>query len=143
MSVKVISQSVMSRFLNDFSVWKEFTRLRILRLQEDSELKLEEGDVIALDDTLIAHPFGKSLPFVSKLFDHSQKVYVYGMNLLALHAVKQNGREYPLFHSFWVKSETEEPSVTKFVLATQAFKKLRAMLPETMRLWVSMDRWFF
>jgi len=60
-----------------------------------------------------------------------------------LHAVKQDGREYPLFHSFWIKSETEEPSITKFILATQAFKQLRAMLPETMRLWVSMDRWFF
>jgi len=47
LSAKVISQSAMSRFLNGFSEWQEFTRLRILRLQEDPELKLEEGDVIA------------------------------------------------------------------------------------------------
>jgi len=138
LGVARISQSAMSRFLNGFSKWQEFTRLRITRLQEEPELRLEEGDVVALDDTLLVHLFARLMPFVAKVFDHALKTFVFAQNLLVLHGVKQNGLEYPLFYAFWKKADS------KFDLALQALSKLRSLLPnEKMRLWVSMDRWFF
>ena len=66
-----------------------------------------------------------------------------GMNLLVTHAVKQDGREYPLFHSFWAKPDPEEAAITKLELALKQLSDLKSALPPERRLWVSMDRWFF
>ena len=96
LKVSAISQSALSRFLNSFSPWTDFNLSRVQRLQSDPQYALADGDVIALDDTLIPHQYAKKLPFLCKLFDHSQSNYVIGMNLLVTHAVKQDGREYPL-----------------------------------------------
>jgi len=141
--VEKISQSAMSRFLNDYTEWQKFTCLRVQRLQEDTAMALEEGDVVCLDDTIEPHPFADKIPFLAWLFDHSKKVYMQSLNLLATHAVKQNGREYPLFHSYWAKAEDVTATLTKFDLAVSQLKALRSVLPEKLRLWVSMDRWFF
>lgn len=143
LKVSVVTQSVLSRFLNLFSQWPTFNLSRIQQLQMDPPYALAEGDVIALDDTLIAHPYAKELPFLCKLFDHSLKTYVRGINLLVTHAIKQDGREYPLFYSFWNKPDPEEAAVTKLDLALQQVQTLRNLLPPQLRLWISMDRWFF
>ena len=138
-----VSQSAMSRFLTGYSKWQEFTKRRVERLQRDPDTALAEGDVIALDDTLIPHPFAKKLPFLAWLFDHSKKVYVWAQNLVALHAIKESGVEYPLFFAFWRKPKEGMPVETKFDLALKMLQDLRATLSAELRLWVSMDRWFF
>jgi len=140
---RTISQSAMSRFLTGYSKWQEFTQRRVHRLQQDPDTALAEGDVVALDDSLIPHPFAKKIPFLAWLFDHSQKVYVWALNLVALHAVKKSGVEYPLFFAFWRKPQEGIPAETKFDLALKMLKDLRATLSAELRLWVSMDRWFF
>lgn len=83
---KNLTQYTLSRFLT--SNYK-----RVQRLQEDPDTKLQEGDVVALDDSLVVHPYGKQLPFLCWLFDHSLKVNVWGMNLVALHSILRNGLE--------------------------------------------------
>jgi len=115
---------------------------RVQQLQTDPQYALADGDVIALDDTLIPHRYARELPFLCKLFDHSLKTHVMGINLLATHAIKQDGREYPLFYSFRDKPDPEEAAVTKLDLALQQLRTLRNLLPPQLRLWVSMDRWF-
>lgn len=50
---------------------------RIERLQQDEDTALKTADVINLDDTVIDHPFGKSLPFLCWLYDSSQKISVW------------------------------------------------------------------
>lgn len=143
LKVSVVTQSVLSRFLNLFSQWPAFNLSRVRQLQTDPQYALVDGDVIALDDTLIPHQYAKKLPFLCKLFDHSLKTYVMGINLLATHAIKQDGREYPLFYSFWDKPDPEEAAITKLDLALQQLRTMRNLLPPQLRLWVSMDRWFF
>jgi hypothetical protein len=68
------------------------------RLQQDVHTALQEGDVINLDDPHVAHPYAKKLPFLSWLYAHSTKTYVWAMNLVVLQAVLQTGLEYPLFY---------------------------------------------
>jgi hypothetical protein len=45
-----------------------------------------------------------------------------------MHAVKQSGLEYPLFYALW------DSTSTKFELALEMLKNLRAALPEKLRL---------
>jgi hypothetical protein len=93
--------------------------------------------VVALDDSLIPHPYAKKIPFLFWLFDHCRKVHLWASSLVAIYAVKQSGLEYPLFYAFWDNTRT------KFELSLEMLKDLRAALPEKLRLWVSMDRWYF
>ncbi|MCY9573458.1 hypothetical protein M5W69_18700, partial [Paenibacillus larvae] len=39
----------------------------------------------------VAHPYTKTLPFLSWLYDHSAKTYVWAMNLVVLQAILQTG----------------------------------------------------
>ena len=135
-----ITQYTMSRFLTTSYNWSLFGEKRVGRLQEDPDTKLREGDVIALDDTLSPHPYGKELPFLSWLFDHSQKVNVWAMNLVSLHAVLRNGPEYPLFYRIWRKPKVKGEGLTKLDLAQEMLLNLRKSV--TCRLWVVMDRWY-
>ncbi|MCB8818870.1 hypothetical protein [Desulfosporosinus shakirovi] len=105
---KNITQYTMSRFLTTSYDWSLFGQKRVGRLQDDPDTRLREGDVIALDDTLNPHPFGKELPFLSWLFDHSLKISVWAMNIVSLHAVLRNGLEYPLFYRFGVSPKLKE-----------------------------------
>jgi hypothetical protein len=66
---------------------------------------LTEGDVVNLDDTHIAHPYAKKLPFLSWLFDSSSKTYTWAINLVVLQALLKSGLEYPFFYSVWNKPE--------------------------------------
>ncbi|MDR3585526.1 MAG: transposase, partial [Desulfosporosinus sp.] len=137
---KKIIQSTMSRFLTTSYNWSLFGEKRVARLQDDLDTQLHEGDVIALDDTLNPHPFGKELPFLCWLFDHSKKLNVWTMNLVTLHAVLRNGLEYPLFYRIWRKPEVKGEGPTKFDLAIEMLVQLRKS--ESCRLWVAMDRWY-
>lgn len=47
----------------------------------DLDTQLNEGDVIALDETFNPHPFRKESVFVL-LFDHGKNINVWSMNLV-------------------------------------------------------------
>jgi hypothetical protein len=135
-----IEQHTLSRFLTGKFDWSLFGRKRFTRLQQDSETALQEGDVIDLDDTAIDHPFGKKLPFLCWLYDSSQKINVWGMNLVVLHAVLSNGLEYPLSYKVWRKPVVKGEGPTKLDLAMEMLLALRSSTK--CRLWVAMDRWY-
>jgi len=135
-----LAQYTLSRFFTTSFAWESFGEKRVERLQEDADTALREGDVINLDDTHIAHPYAKKLPFLSWLFDSSSKTYQWCMNLVVLQAVLQNGLEYPLFYQVWQKPEDNELGFSKLDLGKQLLLKLRESV--SCRLWVAMDRWY-
>ena len=135
-----IAQHTLSRFLTASYDWSLFGRKRMARLQLDEDTALKSGDVIDLDDTVIDHPYGKKLPFLCWLYDSSQKISVWGMNLVVLHAVLQNGIEYPLSYRIWRKPAVKGEGPTKFDLAKELLLELRQTV--SCRLWVAMDRWY-
>ncbi|MCL4439810.1 MAG: transposase [Firmicutes bacterium] len=140
LSGKLISQSAFSRFLAKPFEWLKFSLGRLSRLQERSETRLTDGDIVALDDTKLEHPHGKKIPFLCWLFDSSEKRHVWCMNLLSTLAVLKNGLEYPLLWRFWVKTEQGNEKQTKLDLAKQMLLEIRHL--NSARLWVAMDRWF-
>jgi hypothetical protein len=135
-----IAQHTLSRFLTGNFNWELFGLKRVARLQQDPDACLKDGDSINLDDTLIPHPFNKSIPFLSWLFDHSKKVHLWAMNVVALQAVLQNGLEYPLSFAIWQKPAKKGEGHSKIDLAQQMLLKIRDYT--TSRLWVAMDRWY-
>ena len=98
---KRITQSVLSRFMVASFRWDLFNVKRVRQFQLDEETKLVDGDVIALDDTLVVHEHAAKMPFLYRLFDHCTNTYVTAMNLVVLHARKANGIQYPLLYSIW------------------------------------------
>jgi len=130
-----ITQSAYSRFFSKPFQWLKFAVGRVERLQEYSESRLSEGDVVALDDTKIAHPFGKILPFLCWLFDSSSRNHIWCMNLISTFAVLKNSLEYPLFWRFWVKTDVKDIKKTKLELAKQMLLDLRSVC--SVRLWVA------
>jgi hypothetical protein len=135
-----LAQYTMSRFFTTPFAWRTFGKKRVERMQQDKQTALQDGDALNLDDTLAKHPHAKNLPFLSWLYDHSPKAYMWGMNLVVLQAVLRNGLEYPLFYSPWLKPEVKGEGLTKFDLARQMLLMLRESV--TCRLWVAMDRWY-
>jgi hypothetical protein len=135
-----LAQYTLSRFFSASFAWRTFGKKRVERLQQDPETCLLEGDVVNLDDTHSAHPYAKKLPFLSWLYDHSSKTYLWATNLVVIQAVLKNGLAYPLFYSVWHKSEIKGEGLTKLDLAKQMLLMLRECA--TCRLWVAMDRWF-
>ena len=135
-----LAQYTLSRLFTTPFAWRTFGHKRVARLQEDADTALSDGDVINLDDTHIAHPYAKKLPYLCWLFDSSSKVYSWCMNLVVLQAVLQNGLEYPLFYSMWHKVEKGAYGLTKIDLAKQMLLMLRTKV--SCRLWVAMDRWY-
>ena len=136
-----VTQSTLSRFLTGFSEWSSFNAKRTTRLQEDPETALQEGVVIALDDSHVPHLYAKRIPFLYWLYDSSCKVYTWAMNLVVLHAVRHNGIEYPWSYAIWQKSENNaDGKPSKLVLAWQLLQDLRKQV--SCRLWVVMDRWY-
>ena len=140
LSGQLISQSAFSRFLSKPFQWLQFSLGRLSRLQERTETRLTDGDIIALDDTKVEHPHGKKIPFLCWLFDSSEKRHVWCMNLVSTLAVLMNGLEYPLLWRFWVKTDQRNEKQTKLDLAKQMLKEIRQL--NSARLWVAMDRWF-
>ncbi|WP_281886603.1 transposase [Paenibacillus sp. YYML68] len=135
-----LAQYTMSRFLSNSFAWTTFGKKRVARLQQDKVTRLQDGDVINLDDTHLAHPYAKQLPFLSWLYDSSKKTYVWAMNVVVVQAVLQGGLEYPLFYRVWHKSEQKNEGLSKIDLAKQMLLMLRESA--TCRLWVAMDRWY-
>jgi hypothetical protein len=135
-----LAQYTMSRFFSSSFAWTTFGKKRVERLQQDEVTRLQDGDVVNLDDTHLAHPYAKNLPFLNWLFDSSKKTYVWAMNLVVLQAVLKNGLEYPLFYRVWHKPETKGEGLTKIDLAKQMLRMLREST--ACRLWVAMDRWY-
>jgi hypothetical protein len=85
---KTVSQSAFSQFMVSSFRWDLFNNNRVSRFQQDPATRLENGDIVALDDTLVLHGHAKRIPFVYRLFDHCN---VHAMNLVVLHAVKASG----------------------------------------------------
>jgi len=138
-----IGQYTLSRFLTGAYNWDAFAIKRVARFQDDPDTKLQEGDSVNLDDTMVEHPYGKKLPFLCWLFDHSKKIDIWTINLVVLQAVLKNGLDYPLFNRVWLKPKTEEEKLTKltkFDLSKQMLLDLRKTT--SCRLWIAMDRWF-
>lgn len=136
-----ITQYTLSRFFTNATYdWSLFGRKRLFRLQQEEQTRLKDGDQINLDDTLVAHPYAKKLPFLSWLFDHSQKVYYWGMNLVVLQAVLSNGIEYPVSYAIWHKPIDGESAKTKLDLVREMLLQIRRSV--SARLWVAMDRWY-
>ena len=65
------SQSVFSRFFSKSFDWLGCSIDRIKLFCSTTETSISEGDVVALDDTKIEHPYGKKLLFLCWLFDNS------------------------------------------------------------------------
>jgi hypothetical protein len=138
---KSIIQSTLSRFLTGFGQWDVFNAKRTQRLQNDSETALRDGDVIALDDTHVDHPYAEKIPFLYWLFDSSRKIHIWAMNLVVLHAICKNGLEYPWSYAIWKKRDDEtDPQETKLDLALQMLAVMRKQV--SARLWLVMDRWY-
>jgi hypothetical protein len=135
-----LAQYTLSRFFTTSFAWKTFGKKRVERLQQEHETCMQAGDVVNLDDTHSAHPYAKKLPFLSWLYDHSSKTYVWAMNLVVIQAVLKSGLEYPLFYSVWHKPEIKGEGLTKMDLAKQMLLMLRESV--TCQLWVAMDRWY-
>jgi hypothetical protein len=140
LSEQTISQSAFSRFLSMPVEWFKFSFGRVKRLQSNPDSRLADGDIIALDDSKIEHPFGKKIPFLCWLFDSSEKRHVWCMNLVSTLAVLKNGLEYPMLWRLWIKKHQENDKRTKIDLAKQMLSEIRQM--NTARLWIAMDRWF-
>jgi hypothetical protein len=104
------------------------------------ETAISEGDVIALDDTKIEHPYGKKLPFLCWLFDNSDKKHLWCMNLVSTLIVRANGLTTPLFWRIWMQNKDKGAAAkaTKLVLAKDMLLSLRTITDK--RLWVAMDR---
>ncbi|WP_034142980.1 transposase [Desulfosporosinus sp. BICA1-9] len=110
------------------------------RLQENSDSRLTDGDIIALDDTKVEHPHGKKILFLCWLFDSSDKRHVWSINLVSTLAALKNGLEYPMLWRFWVKASQENEKQSKLDLSKQMLLEVREL--NSARLWVVMDRWF-
>ncbi|WP_206881850.1 transposase [Alicyclobacillus mali (ex Roth et al. 2021)] len=142
LGIQKVTQSTLSRFLTGFSQWDTFNEKRTSRLQEDPDTALADGDVLALDDTHAPHPYAKGIPFLYWLYDSSNKVYTWAMNIVALHAVRSNGVEYPWSYAIWTKPENDtDKKQSKLDLAWRMLLAVRKQV--TCRLWVVMDRWYF
>lgn len=135
-----ITQCSLSRFLSKPYDWLSFSLGRLRRLQDQSDCRLEDGDIVALDDTKLEHPYGRKLPFLCWLFDYSDKSHVWCMNVISTLAVLKNGLEYPLLWRFWIKGEQNSEKQSKLDLAKQMLLSIRSF--NKARLFIAMDRWF-
>lgn len=141
LGIKSVTQCALSRFTARKADWRSLASQRLKRVLSDPRMRLVDGDVIAIDDTKLDHPFGKHMPFLCWLFDSSEKVNVWCMNLLTTLAVRENGLEFPLSWRFWKKPSPEQSQPSKIELAMESLLEVRAIQP-LVRLWVAMDRWF-
>lgn len=138
-----ITQSVFSRFMVSPFQWNLFNLKRVAAFQEKEETRLVDGDVIALDDSLIQHNHARKIPFIYRLFDHCSNQYVNAMNIVALHAKKATGLQYPLLYSVWKQDNQKDPYQSKMDLALHMLKQLRVKLAAPVKCWVAMDSWYF
>lgn len=102
-----------------------------------------DGDVIALDDSLVQHNHARKIPFIYRLFDHCNNQYVNAMNIVALHAKKATGLQYPLLYSVWKQDNQKDPYESKMDLALHMLQQLRNQLAAPVKCWVAMDSWYF
>lgn len=140
---KTVTQSAFSRFLTSPFQWSLFNLKRIVKFQEDAQTRLVDGDVIALDDTLVAHNHTQKMPFIYRLWDHCSEAYIDAMNLIVLHAKKSTGLQYPLLYSIWKQENDKDPHLTRLELALASLKNLRTQLQENLKLWVCFDRGYY
>ena len=135
-----IAQYTFSHFFTTDYNWRLFGFKRVQRLQQEAETAFTKGDVIVLDDTKVAHPHGKKIPFLCWLFDSSDKINIWCMNIVATTVVLKNGLKFPLFWRIWRKEESVDEKQTKIDLSKQMLLDIRRIY--TGILWVAMDRWF-
>jgi hypothetical protein len=104
---------------------------------------LVDSDVIALDDSLIEHEHARKIPIIYRLFDHCSHKYIDAMNIVALHAKKATGLQYPLLYSVWKQDNQKDPHQSKLDLALYMLQQLRDQLAAPVKCWVAMDSWYF
>jgi len=138
--IQRVTQSALSRCLTGFCQWDVFNQKRTTRLQEDPDTALADGNVLALDDTHAPHPYAKGIPSLYWLFDSSTKVYTWAMNIVAFHAVRSSGVEFPWSYAIWTKPQNDaDKKQSKLDLAWQMLLQVRTQV--TCRPWLVMDRW--
>lgn len=139
---KAPSQSALSRFFSKDFDWIDCSIKRLKLLCTQPETTISEGDIVALDDTKIEHPYGKKMPFLCWLFDNSDKKHLWCMNLVSTLLIRSNGLITPLFWRIWIqnKDKAVQAKLTKLELAKDMLLSLRKITDS--RLWVAMDRWF-
>jgi len=135
-----LAQYTFSRFLTQNHNWQLFGFKRVERLQNERDTALMEGDVVVLDDTKNVHSFAHKMPFLCWLFDSSDKVNVWCMNVVATYAVLSNGLQYPLLYKIWIKTDNVDEKKSKIKLSQEMLLSIRQCCSK--RLWVAMDRWF-
>lgn len=140
---QAVTQSVLSRFLVSSFDWQSFNLKRIARFQADEETRLQDEDIIALDDTLVEHNHARKMPFLFRLWDHSNNVYIKAMNVVALHAMKANGLHYPLPYSIWKQDNGTDPHESKLDLALRMLRQVKEQAVGELKCWVAMDSWYF
>ncbi|MGI6451761.1 MAG: hypothetical protein ACOX3R_16325 [Desulfitobacteriia bacterium] len=91
------------------------------RLQSNPDSRLADGDIIALDDSKIEHPFGKKIPFLCWLFDSSEKRHVWCMNLVSTLAVLKMAWNIPCCGVFGSKSIRKMINERKLILPSKCF----------------------
>jgi hypothetical protein len=139
---KAPSQSAFSRFFMHDLSWLHRSQERLKAFCSTPETTFSEGDVVALDDTKIEHPYGKKMPFLYWLFDNAEKKHLWCMNLVSNLLIRSNSLVTPLLWCIWVqdKSAPVHGKRTKLVLAEEMLLQIRSLTDA--RLWVAMDRWF-
>lgn len=140
---KTVSQSAFGRFLVSPFDWRLFNLKRVAKFQEDAQTQLVDGDVIALDDSLIAHNHARKIPFIYRLWDHCTEAYIDAMNLVVLHAKKASGLQYPLFYSIWKQDNDKDPHLTRLSLALAMLTELRGQVADNLKLWVCFDAGYY
>src|SRR5690554_2416298 len=138
-----VTQSVFSRFMTGTFQWNAFNLERVSKFQEDAQTQLVDGDIIALDDTLIAHNYTKKIPFIYRLWDHCSQSYMDAMNLVVIHAKKASGLHYPLLYRIWKKDNGVDPHATRLDLGLHLLEQLRSQLTESLKLWVCFDSGYY
>lgn len=104
--------SSLNRFLTA-SVWghERLNEARIRKLK--AEGALSGPGWLALDDTL-THKTGKKIEGVGIFWDHSEKRYILGHNIVAAQFIGRKGKSHPLDFRLYVKKEQCREKGTQF-----------------------------
>ena len=100
------NQSSLNRALTDspFSLVK-VNKARLELLNSLPGTQLNPKGVMSLDDTLLSH-YGQHFEQIAKLYDPSQKRYVWAHNLVTLH-YSDDQTDYPVMFELWQPADLE------------------------------------
>ncbi len=94
------NQSSLNRLLTEspFSL-ADLNQSRLDLLNSLAPTRLKPRGVLSVDDTLLTH-YGRHFDGITKLYDPTEKRYVWGHNLVTLH-YSDDDTDYPVFFQLW------------------------------------------